>query len=106
LRLQIDAYWKHFGPRFQAESAHLKSPIRNRSCGLFFATVFLMKKATTISLSLIAVAATGVLIYRARRRRQLQMRDTIANEGYETAPDILYPSRRRGLDELYGPVLP
>jgi hypothetical protein len=65
-----------------------------------------MKKATTISLSLIAVAATGALILRARRQRLQRMRQAIANEGYETAPDILYPHRRRGFDEIYGPVLP
>jgi hypothetical protein len=66
-----------------------------------------MKKATTISLSLIAVATTtGVLLYRARRRRQQRIRQAIANEGYETAPDILYPQHRRGGDEVYGPILP
>lgn len=65
-----------------------------------------MKRATTITLSLLAVAATGVLISRLRRSRRTRMRTDIANEGYETAPDILYPDRRRSNDEHYGPVLP
>lgn len=66
-----------------------------------------MKKATTISLGLIAVAATtGVLIYQARRRRQQRIRQQIADEGYETAHDILYPRRSDGWEGVYGPVLP
>ncbi|GAB4093490.1 hypothetical protein GCM10028786_24170 [Flaviaesturariibacter terrae] len=60
-----------------------------------------------MTLSLLAIAATGVLLSELRRsRRQSRMRAAISNEGYETAPDILYPSRRRGNDERYGPVLP
>ncbi|RYY89924.1 MAG: hypothetical protein EOO15_04740 [Chitinophagaceae bacterium] len=66
-----------------------------------------MKRVTTITLSLLAVAATAFLVgYLSRTRRVTRMRTAIAEEGYETAPDILYPDRRRHNDELYGPVLP
>ena len=65
-----------------------------------------MKRATTITLSLLAVAATTLLLSRLlRRRRYTRMRTAISEEGYETAPDILYPGRRPN-DGIYGPVLP
>ncbi|RYY67512.1 MAG: hypothetical protein EOO12_00825 [Chitinophagaceae bacterium] len=66
-----------------------------------------MKRATTITLSLLAVAATTVLLTRGLRRRRItRMQTAIAEEGYETAPDILYPGRRKPNDGFYGPVLP
>jgi hypothetical protein len=36
-----------------------------------------------------------------------RMEEAVAEEGYETAPDILYPNKKTFGDNLhYGPVLP
>ncbi|RYY41038.1 MAG: hypothetical protein EOO08_03710 [Chitinophagaceae bacterium] len=66
-----------------------------------------MKRAITITIGLLAAATTGLLLaYLTRNRKVTRMRTAIAEEGYETAPDILYPDRRQRGDERYGPVLP
>ena len=65
-----------------------------------------MKKASTITLGLLAVTAAGLLVYSLRRRSAHRRLQSISNEGYETATDILYPERRGDGQEIYGPVLP
>lgn len=66
-----------------------------------------MKRAVTIAGFATAIAITGYIIYRVRKTIGVRMRESIAEEGYETASDILYPSQRlRGQNLQYGPVLP
>ncbi|MEJ7626822.1 MAG: hypothetical protein WKF35_08165 [Ferruginibacter sp.] len=66
-----------------------------------------MKTSTKILLSLSAIAATGTLIYLTRSCNTRRRLTHISNEGYETAHDILYPTRYNRAKKLhYGPVLP
>jgi hypothetical protein len=55
-----------------------------------------------------AAIASGLAIYALRRRLKYEvMRDRVANEGYETALDILFPRNHNFFKKLqYGPVLP
>lgn len=61
---------------------------------------------------LLAVAATSYLMYNlyysyaGRRQKVGHMLDTISEEGYETASDILYPNEDANGKLHYGPVLP
>lgn len=66
-----------------------------------------MKTSTKITLGMAAIAVTGALIYVTRSYNTRKRLLHIANEGYETAHDILYPSQyNRGRKLQYGPVLP
>ena len=67
-----------------------------------------MKKTNKFILGVAAAAAIGVIIYSLRSRRQTAMRHArIADEGYETAHDVLFPNQKsRGRKLRYGPVLP
>lgn len=66
-----------------------------------------MKTRTKIILGLAAVAATGTLIYITRSFNTRNRLTHISNEGYETAHDILYPTKYNRAKKLqYGPVLP
>jgi len=64
-----------------------------------------MKK---VVITLTAVTVAGLAIYAVRRHLKYRaMREKVAEEGYETAHDILYPRRNNFLKNLqYGPVLP
>lgn len=57
------------------------------------------KQKTILITSLVAATvATGVTIYLYRRNRsynRIKRTERVANEGYETAEDILYPLRNR-----------
>ena len=64
-----------------------------------------MKKTLRIIVALTVVTGIGVLVAReVSRRRQLKK---VADNGYETAHDVLYPGQK-GTDKKlrYGPVLP
>lgn len=66
-----------------------------------------MKKTSKILVGVgLAAVTTGLLIYAVRRFRSSQRRTKVANEGYETAHDILYPSKYKRKKVHYGPVLP
>ena len=66
-----------------------------------------MKKTNKILIGVgIAAVTAGLVIYAVRRYRSSQRRTRIANEGYETAHDILYPQKQRRKKVHYGPVLP
>lgn len=61
-----------------------------------------------VILGLAASAVTGALCEVRRRNAMKRLLDT-ANEGYETAHDIIYPSKgsyRQAKKLKYGPVLP
>lgn len=64
-----------------------------------------MKK---VVITLTAITVAGLAIYAFRRRMKYQaMRARVANEGYETAHDILYPRHSNIFKKLqYGPILP
>ena len=67
-----------------------------------------MKKSTTILLATTAVSL-GIALYLLSKKNKCAPMDTskIADEGYETAHDILYSNKRnKPKDVHYGPVLP
>jgi hypothetical protein len=67
-----------------------------------------MKKSTTILLATTAVTV-GIALYLLSKKNKCNPIDTskIADEGYETAHDILYSHKRnKPKDVHYGPVLP
>jgi hypothetical protein len=68
--------------------------------------MFEMKATTKLLLAIGAAAATGLIIYAFRRhqRHETDRRlDKVADEGYETAHDILFPDRSRRKGKLqYG----
>jgi hypothetical protein len=66
-----------------------------------------MKKTLAILLGATAIAAIAVVVYRKRNRNTGHMLKQVAEEGYETAHDVLFPQKLKGGKNLrYGPVLP
>ena len=67
-----------------------------------------MKKSNKIILATAAIAVTGLLIYAvSRHKKEKHMLREIADEGYETAPDVMFPGKEKRNNNLkYGPVLP
>lgn len=67
-----------------------------------------MKKTEKILLGAAGIAiVTGFIVFAVRRHRLNQRNARVAEEGYETAGDILYPGKRHKRKKLhYGPVLP
>jgi hypothetical protein len=66
-----------------------------------------MKTSTKIVIGISAVAVVGLMIYSYRRKKTCNMLIEVSNEGYETAPDVLFPNKgKRGSKLHYGPVLP
>ena len=66
-----------------------------------------MKLSQKIAFSLAVVAAAGVVVYLAKSSKTRRMLIQIADEGYETAQDILFPDRKINDKKLkYGPVIP
>lgn len=67
-----------------------------------------MKKQNKIFLGTVAAAAlTGALVYSFTKCNSYKRLKHVANEGYETAHDILYPERNHKKRKLkFGPVLP
>lgn len=66
-----------------------------------------MKKNKQLIAGLAAIAATALVVYTVRRINHRRRLSKVAEEGYETAHDILYPHKTKGSQKLtYGPVLP
>ncbi|RYF89737.1 MAG: hypothetical protein EOO03_05270 [Chitinophagaceae bacterium] len=69
-----------------------------------------MKISKTTLFTLLALTAVGVVVYIARQQQEEDCEGKlahIADEGYETANDILYPNTgSRDKNLRYGPVLP
>ncbi len=66
-----------------------------------------MKLSYKIAFGLAVVAAAGVVVYLARSSKTTRMLNQIADEGYETAHDILFPDKKINDKKLkYGPVIP
>ncbi|HCF63519.1 MAG TPA: hypothetical protein DEU93_04580 [Chitinophagaceae bacterium] len=64
-------------------------------------------KTTTLLLSAISITATTALaIYLIRKIKQSKRLKRIAEEGYETAIDILYPQKLNTKKLQYRPTIP
>jgi len=76
---------------------------------LFLSKNLLMKLAQKLVLSLALVGAAGIVIYilTARKSDNRRMLNLVADEGYETAHDVLFPNRSvQGKNLHFGPVIP
>jgi hypothetical protein len=67
-----------------------------------------MKKLDTkIIAGLAAVTAIGILLLLTSKQKKKKRLKKIAEEGYETASDILFPNKSNPSKKLhFGPVLP
>ncbi len=66
-----------------------------------------MKTSKKIIYGAAAVAFTGLLVYVIRRSNTNRRIAEVAEEGYETAADLLHPKTNKRFKKLhYGPVLP
>ena len=66
-----------------------------------------MKLSNKIGLGLAVLAVTGIVVWLVKRTENKRMLNQIADEGYETAQDILFPDKRMSAQKLhYGPVYP
>ncbi|WP_152270676.1 hypothetical protein [Agriterribacter humi] len=66
-----------------------------------------MKKTDKILVAVAAGFLAGLIVYAARRYKERSILNQVANEGYETAHDILFPNKSQMGKKLhYGPVLP
>ena len=66
-----------------------------------------MKKTDKILAAVAVGFLAGVIVYAARLYKERHMLNQVANEGYETAHDILFPNKSQMGKKLhYGPVLP
>ena len=67
-------------------------------------------KINKLALGILAGAAlvtASMILAKNRRRKVSRMLSEVADEGYETAHDILYPGKSKKEKNLrYGPVLP
>ena len=65
-----------------------------------------MKTSTKTLIGAASLAAVGLAIYMMSRQRRKNRLAHVADEGYETAHDVLYPNRYKPSKLQYGPVLP
>jgi hypothetical protein len=67
-----------------------------------------MKLVGKIALSLAILAVAGLVVCVATKRSDTNdMLDQIADEGYETATDVLFPGKKlTGRKLRYGPTIP
>lgn len=72
-----------------------------------FTKINTMKNTSKITLALAAVGTAALVIYVARCVNAKRMLVKVADEGYETAHDILYPGKgNRGKELRFGPIIP
>lgn len=68
---------------------------------------YYMKAKNKLLVSVAAVALTGLIVYAIRKTNTNKRIADVADEGYETAADLLYPTTNKRFKKLhYGPVLP
>jgi len=66
-----------------------------------------MKTRNKILFGLSVAAIVGLIVYVIRKKNTKKMLNQIADEGYETAHDILFPNKEKRDSRLqYGPVIP
>ena len=64
-----------------------------------------MKKTDKILAAVAVGFLAGFIVYAARRYKERHMLNQVANEGYETAHDILFPNKiQKGKTLHYVPV--
>ena len=69
----------------------------------------LLRLAGFVTIGLAAATATGVIYELGRRNKLMKRLLEVSNQGYETAPDIIYPDQKHAKqpDDLkYGPYIP
>lgn len=75
--------------------------------GVIFVESQEMKKSEKIMMAVAIGLLTGLAIYAVRRSKERRVLNRLAEEGYETASDILFPDKERLSNKLhFGPVLP
>ncbi|MEI2749530.1 MAG: hypothetical protein V9E88_12300 [Ferruginibacter sp.] len=66
-----------------------------------------MKKNTRFMFAISTAILTGLVILGVRYRRKKRMLNRVADEGYETAHDVLFPHKSTAGKKLHlGPVIP
>jgi hypothetical protein len=65
-----------------------------------------MKKNSTLPIILAAIGAAVITVLFIRSKKRKKMLTRVAEEGYETAADILYPGKSVSSKLHYGPVIP
>jgi acyl CoA:acetate/3-ketoacid CoA transferase len=66
-----------------------------------------MKSFSKITLGAAAIAFAGIMIASKKKASIQKQTAAIANEGYETAADILNPKNNKSFKKIHlGPVLP
>ena len=66
-----------------------------------------MKTPKKLIFGAVALAFTGLLVYVTRRANTKRRIAEVADEGYETAADLLHPKTNSRFKKIhYGPVLP
>ena len=66
-----------------------------------------MKTSKKLIYGAAALAFTGLLVYVTRHANTKRRIAEVADEGYETAADLLHPKTNRRFKKIhYGPVLP
>lgn len=67
-----------------------------------------MKTADKLLVAVAAGFLAGLVVYMVRRAEEKRMLTEVADEGYETAYDVLFPDKLKAAGRRlhYGPVLP
>ncbi len=67
-----------------------------------------MKTADKLLVAVAAGFLAGLVVYMVRRAEEKRMLTEVADEGYETAYDVLFPDKLKATGRRlhYGPVLP
>ncbi len=66
-----------------------------------------MKTSKKVIYGAAAIAFTSLLVYAVRKTNTKRRIAQVADEGYETAADMLHPKTNKRFKKLhYGPVLP
>jgi hypothetical protein len=72
----------------------------------FAQTDYMKSPVKVLVLAGVAIAIIGIATYTRRRRNTNNMLDQVADEGYETAFDVLFGDKKNRRKKLhYGPVL-
>ena len=72
-----------------------------------FTKIDIMKNTSKIVVALAVVGVAAIAVTLAKKISDRRMLAKIADEGYETAQDILFPNKYNPGGQLqYGPVLP
>ena len=65
-----------------------------------------MKRKSTLPVILATIGVAVITVLMLRRKKRKKMLTRVAEEGYETAADILYPGKSVSSKLHYGPVIP